>query len=108
MLTEMTNGTCVKYSMEPQAYKVVITHAHEIPVWKNIPRLFHEHATNLGGMNVDVHYELSTLEFNNGEQLEYLHSRILMLQQKLSSLEKMYLLQYLSSSTLRNFQRAIN
>ena len=30
LLVAMTNDTCVKSSMAPQAYKIVSTHAHEI------------------------------------------------------------------------------
>ena len=41
ILVEMTNETCVKYSMAPQAYKVVSTHAHEIPGWTIISRPIH-------------------------------------------------------------------
>ena len=51
---EMTNGTCVKSSMEPQAYKVFSTHAHEI---SRIMRMSAENFVGLrchGGMNVDV------------------------------------------------------
>ena len=33
-------------------------------------------------MNGDVQYDLATLEFKNGEQLEYFHSRIIRLQQE--------------------------
>ena len=33
LLVAMTNATCVKSSMAPQAYKVVSTHSHEISVW---------------------------------------------------------------------------
>ena len=75
----MNNDTCVKYYMAPKAYKVVSTHAHKISVWKIISRLIHPRAPNLGGMNGDVQSDLSTLAFNNGEQLEYFHSRILRL-----------------------------
>ena len=63
----MANGTCVKASMLPQAYKVVSTHAHEISGWNILYRLIHSRAPNLGGMNGDVQYDLATLAFNNGE-----------------------------------------
>ena len=67
--------------MAPQAYKVVRTHYHEISVWTILSRLIHLHSPHLGWMNGDVHYDLSTLAFNNGEQLEYFHSIIIRLQQ---------------------------
>ena len=59
--------------MAPEAYKVVRTHSHEISVWKIISRLIHSCAHNLGGVNGDVQSDLSTLAFNNREQLEYFH-----------------------------------
>ena len=65
--------------MVPQAYKVVITHAHEISGWTIIYRLLHSCAPHLGGMNSDVNSVLATLELKNGEQLEYFHSSILIL-----------------------------
>ena len=34
-------------------------------------------------MNGDVKYDLATLDFNNGEQLEYFHSMIIRLQQEI-------------------------
>ena len=69
--------------MEPQAYKVVKTHAHEISRWTILSRLLHARPPHLEGMNCDIQYDLSTLEFNNLEQLEDFHSRILRLQQKI-------------------------
>ena len=94
----MTNGTCVKSYMAPEAYNVVRTHAHKISGWKILSRLTHSHSPYLGGMNGDVRSDLSNLTFKNREQLEYLHIIILILQQEISSLDKFYLLQYLSSS----------
>ena len=41
LLLEMTNDNRVKYSMGPQAYKVVNTHAHEISGWKILSRIIH-------------------------------------------------------------------
>ena len=67
--------------MAPQAYKIVSTHAHEISGWNILFRLLHSRAPHLGGMNGDVQYNLATLAFNNGEQIEDYHSRILILQQ---------------------------
>ena len=40
-LVVLDNGTYVKSSMEPQVYKLVNIHAHEIPVWKILSRLIH-------------------------------------------------------------------
>ena len=80
MLFALANFTCVKSSMAPQAYKVVSTHAHEISGLTMIFRLLHSLFPNFGGVNGDVHYDLATLKFNNGEQLEYFHSIILRLQ----------------------------
>ena len=41
LLVAMTNDTCVKYSMAPQSYKVVITHAREISLCNNIYLIIH-------------------------------------------------------------------
>ena len=41
LLLTMTNDTCVKFSMAPQAYKVVRTHAHEMSGWTILSRLLH-------------------------------------------------------------------
>ena len=83
LLVETTNETCVKYSMEPQAYKVVSTHAHEISGWKILSRPLHSRAPHLGGMNGDVQSGLANMEFNNGEQLEDFHSMIFRLEQEI-------------------------
>ena len=77
----MTNDTCVKSSMEPQAYKVISTHDHEISGWIILYRLLHSRATHPGGMNGDIQSDLATLAFKNGEKLEDFHIRILRLQQ---------------------------
>ena len=69
--------------MAPQAYKVVSTHAHEISGWTILSRLLHSSSPHLGGMNGDVQSDLVTLAFINAEQLEYFHSSILRLQQKI-------------------------
>ena len=69
--------------MAPQSYKVISTHAHEISVWTILSRLLHSRPPHLGGMNGDVQYDLSTLAFKNGEQLEDFHSRIIRLQQEI-------------------------
>ena len=39
---------------------------------------------NNGGMGGDVQFDLTTLEFNNRQQLEYFHSRFLRLQQEVN------------------------
>ena len=46
--------------------------------------LLHASAPNLGGLNGDVKSYLSTLEFKNGKQFEYFHSRVLRIQQEIS------------------------
>ena len=69
--------------MEPQAYKVVSTHTHEISGWTILSRLLHSHAPHLGGMNDDVQSDLATLAFKNGEQLEDFHGIVLRLQQEI-------------------------
>ena len=78
---ETTNGTCAKSSRAPQAYKVVSTNDNEISGWKFLSRLLHSSAPHLGGMNGDIQYDIATLDFNNGEQLEDFHIRIIRLQQ---------------------------
>ena len=79
----MTNDTCVKSSIAPQAYKVVSTHAHEKSVWTILSRIIHSLAPHFGGLNGDVQSDIATLAFKNEEQLEYFHIRILRLQQKI-------------------------
>ena len=69
--------------MSPQAYKVIITHDHEISGWTILYRTLHSRAPHVRGMNGSVKSDLSTLAFNNEEQLEYVHSRIIRLQQKI-------------------------
>ena len=88
----MTNETYVKSSIEPQAYKIVSTHAHEISGWKILSRLFHSRPSHIGGMNGDFQSDLATLAFKNGEQLEYFIAELSDFNRKLSSLEKLYLL----------------
>ena len=104
---ELTNNTGVKSSMSPQAYKVVTTHAHEISGWKILYSFVHAHAPRLGGMNGDVQSDLSIPEFNNGEQLEDFHSRILRLQQQTNLYRKKvspkrFIIQYTKEFTKRN------
>ena len=72
LFVAFTNYTCVKSFMEPCTYKVVNTHAHEISGRKTLFRLLHSCVPNLKGINGGVWSDLSTLAFNNGEQLEYL------------------------------------
>ena len=69
--------------MEPQAYKIVNTHDHEISEFTILSRLLYSHAPHLGGMNGDVQSDLATLKFKNGKQLEYFHSRIIILEQEI-------------------------
>ena len=84
LIVAMTNEACVKSSMKPHAYKVVINHSHEISGRIILSRLLHSRAPHLGMMNGDVQSDLSTLAFKNGEQLEYFHSKILRLQQEIT------------------------
>ena len=79
----MTNDTCVKSSIAPQAYKVVSTHAHEISGWTIFSRILRSRAPNIGGINGDIQSDISTLAFKNGEQLEDFQIRILRLQQEI-------------------------
>ena len=65
--------------MAPQSYKIVSTHAHEILGWTILSILLHSRAPNLGVMNGDVKYDIATLAFRNGEQLEDFYSRVLRL-----------------------------
>ena len=79
----MTDGNSVKSSMATQTYKVFRTRDHEISGWKIISRLINSRASNNVGMNGDVHSDLSTLAFKNGEQFEDLHNIIMRLQQEI-------------------------
>ena len=79
----MTNDTCLKSSMSPQYYKFVSTHDHEISGCTIISRLLHSRAPHLEGINGYFRSNLAILTFNNGEQLEDFHIRILILQQKI-------------------------
>ena len=79
----MTNYTFVKYSIAPQAYKDVNTHANEISSWQISSRTIHQCAPNIGRMNGDIKYDIETLSLKNGEQLEDFHSRILILKQEI-------------------------
>ena len=69
--------------MQYQAYKVVKTHAHEIPGWKITSRLIYVYGPNIIGTNGDVQYDLSTLALSNGEQLEGVNITILILHQEI-------------------------
>ena len=65
LLLDMTNDTCVKSSMAPQAYKVVSTHDNEISGCTIFSIILHSRDPHLGGMNGDVQSDLATLSFNN-------------------------------------------
>ena len=65
LLVVITNEICVKSSMAPQAYKVVITHVHKISGCTVITRLINSRVPHLGGMNCDVQSDLAMLAFNN-------------------------------------------
>ena len=66
LLVVFINYTCEKYSMVPQANKVVNTHTYEISGWKILSKLIHSQHPHIGGMNYDVRYELGTMVFKNG------------------------------------------
>ena len=83
LLVTMTNDTCVKSSMTPQAYKVVITHAHEINGLEILYRILHSRAPHLGGMNGDIKSDLLTLLFKKVKQLEDFYSIIIRVQQEI-------------------------
>ena len=67
LLVEITNDICVKYSMAPQAYKVINTHANEFSGWKILYILLHYLSPHTGGINGGVMSCLSTMELINGE-----------------------------------------
>ena len=69
--------------MEPQSYKVVSPHDHEISGWKILSRILLSRAPHIEVMNGDVQSGLATLVFKNGEQLEDFNSRIIRLQQEI-------------------------
>ena len=79
----LTNYNCVEYSITPQAYKVVNIHANEISGWTSLYRLLHAKDPHLGDMIGYVWYDIVTLAFNKGQQIEKFHSRILILQQEI-------------------------
>ena len=54
ILVSTANYAYAKYSMTPQAYKVINTHAHEISGRTIILRLIHFRNPRLGGMNGEV------------------------------------------------------
>ena len=70
--------------MVPHYYKVVNTHAHEISGREILSRLLHVSAPNIGGMNDYDNFNLATPAFKNGEQLEYFHGIIIILQQEIN------------------------
>ena len=70
MLVEITNDIYVKSSMAHQAYKFVITHAHEIYGWTSLSIILHSRYPHIGGVTGDVQYDLATLAFKNGENLK--------------------------------------
>ena len=72
-----------------------------------LSRLSHVRTPHLIGISGSVQYYLSTLSFNNGKQIEYFHSIILILQQKndLSGetvYPKIIIFQYMKSLSMNN------
>ena len=55
--------------MYPQFYKVVNIHTHEISGWIFNPE-FSMRFPHIGGMEVDVQFDLDNLELKNGEEPE--------------------------------------
>ena len=92
--------------MEPQTYKFITTHYHEVSWWNILSRILHERETHLGVINGDVQYDLDTLAFKQVEKLEKYHVRIIMLQQEFNPQIKMYIQQGLYSST-RNLSQIV-
>ena len=82
-LVAMTNDTCVKSCMEPQSYKVVNTHAHDISGWTILSIPLRSRAPHFWGMNGDVKSDLATLALKNGEELNFFYSRTIRLQQEI-------------------------
>ena len=70
--------------MAPQDYKVINTCDNEISGWTILYRLLHARAPHAWGINGDFQYDLATLEFKNGEKLEYFHSIIIIIQQEIN------------------------
>ena len=99
LLVAFNNDTCVISSMAPQAYKVLNTHAHEISGCTIVSILIHSRAPHIGGMSGYVQSDLSTLTLQNREKLVDFIAELSYFNRKLSSLEKLYLLQDFSSST---------
>ena len=64
-----------------------------------LSRLLHVRDPHLGVMNGDVQSDLATPVFNNGENLNVFIAELSDFNRKLSSLDKLYLLQHLSPST---------
>ena len=69
--------------MEPQAYKVVRTHTHDISGWNIISRLLHSRDPYLVGMNGDVQSDISNPALKNVEKIEDFHGRIIRIQQEI-------------------------
>ena len=69
LLVAMTNDTGVKFSMAPQAYKIVSTHAHENSGFIILSRLLNSLAPHLGGMNGDIPSDLATWPSCTGEEV---------------------------------------
>ena len=67
LVMSMTNDTCLKSSMTPQAYKVVSTHANKISGWKILSRLIH---------NVPLILELSEMFYYISIGTSLLFSRL--------------------------------
>ena len=70
--------------MAPQAYNIFNTHDHDISVCTIIYILLHVRDPHPEGINGDFQSDLANLLFNNRENLEYFHIRIIRLQHKIN------------------------
>ena len=69
LLVALTNKTCTNYFKDPQAYKIVNIHAHEVSRYIILFRLIHEISPHIGLISGDVQSNLATLGFKWLEQL---------------------------------------
>ena len=66
LLVTLTNETLIKYSIVPQAYKVITNHVNEFSVWIILSRLLHTREPHNGGITDDVQTDLVTLDLKQG------------------------------------------
>ena len=68
--------------MVPQAYKTLNSRDYKISGYILLSRVIHVRAPTVGYINGDVQSDISTLTFNNKEQLEDFHSTILIFKEE--------------------------